>query len=1090
MKRDSWPDEEVDRFLNSPYKLPSPRETPKEILYQKIETLPSLAAANSQLNVAQYTGAAIGEYVRSTEHSMVKQKIKITNLKCALAEKEDALAEKESDLNEIQEQFSNVTEEKNTLLETNFSLNTSLKEQEEKHRAMLKEFRPKNVKRREDTKVKHIKQLTDDKRDQQLMIDVQREQITSLQAENENLTEKVRLTSHEKLNAQKLASKWRQKCKSNPDSQIPDLTQQIKFLENENTMLREQLEEHIEGHILKTKNGRIYTNDVRQTYYQLAAKGVPVSKIDCVVKTVLNNITDIDTTNVVLPRKSSALNFMAEAAALAKIQCGVELLNCSNNTLQTDGSKKKFREFATINATSGSGESLSLGFKEMSGGTSEDYLASVLDTLYEIADLLLKNTSRSQLEKDKLVAKLLKNFTNVMSDRLIVNKCMNNALDELRQNFMSLIQDGDIPRLNQTFCAAHVVINMGTVAKDTCKEFEDICEHPNPRASSATAHTFDILWACSKSLTQNHNYQKAGVLPQWKAYMEERGKKDHLVSLKGERINMMFVLAAALYHHRADITDFLEDPDVQNKLTLSLKPINDPVISSLLRACGIIGTSVTSPLFKAISEAENILDMNNIFRDILHYMDLYSQRPDMLMEQHSPPTIHQYVIKNGVFSSLFLTENNENEEMTKQAIKLLSISLAILLKRQVQDHLPGGALDKPSEKLKDELKNCPSTNLATERDFSHLDRIIAAKPNITLITLTGITMYMSNRTGPWLDSLSTEKRDQYMESARRNAKQMKEKYKQDGKKIREKLIADRKARKDKKEEKEVKKAETTESLIQKVSLVGGLWKTQEEIQKRKQTISEKQFRNEVVDQIKLRKLIGGRKVPTQKFYLSEKGKPLPLNQLEDNLLCVIKAETIDTGASATPAPVDVAACTATIEAQVSLKRAQLSETKEQKAKKPKISFINKRIQHKWNDTPTSISWYEGYVTQAFGKEPHCLYEVKYSGDDALYEVELYEDYLNKDVVIIGSGPTTGPGTLNSKPSSMFSLCFCLLLIFALMLNMFRDECYTTNKTSYPQIHFSIKLGQNIKYSLICLKKEPHIKTLRRWLATTNCLYSH
>ena len=75
----------------------------------------------------------------------------------------------------------------------------------------------------------------------------------------------------------------------------------------------------------------------------------------------------------------------------------------------------------------------------------------------------------------------------------------------------------------------------------------------------------------------------------------------------------------------------------------------------------------------------------------------------------------------------------------------------------------------------------------------------------------------------------------------------------------------------------------------------------------------------------------------------------------------------------------------------------LMSQKRKKAKDSKSRYVGNRIAHRWEDQHTKKqTWYYGHVIRALGneKEEDCLYEIKYDGDDELYEVSLQNDKGN------------------------------------------------------------------------------------------------
>ena len=61
-----------------------------------------------------------------------------------------------------------------------------------------------------------------------------------------------------------------------------------------------------------------------------------------------------------------------------------------------------------------------------------------------------------------------------------------------------------------------------------------------------------------------------------------------------------------------------------------------------------------------------------------------------------------------------------------------------------------GKYYQASEKVIKETNTCPRHNLAPERAFASLDRILSMKPNMTTLAVAGAIMYSQNKTSDWL----------------------------------------------------------------------------------------------------------------------------------------------------------------------------------------------------------------------------------------------------------------------------------------------------------------------------------------------------
>ena len=271
---------------------------------------------------------------------------------------------------------------------------------------------------------------------------------------------------------------------------------------------------------------------------------------------------------------------MVECELLAKMQVGNMLLEGENNTLHLDGTRKRFQEYSSFQVTTGDGKGLSLGFEDMPAGSSNDYMDATKDIFSELAELITpKDSTRREIEqKQGLLFKALK---NVQSDHHIVNK---NYFEQLRmyrasflpkvlRNFhqLSVAEVTNVVRMNQLFCGMHAIIGMANVCKEALKEFEHVAasELVTRGFQKGNSRSFDILMELSKAFTTGHGYQKGGVVDFWDIHLHGKGLKNHVVSFQGERINILYVIAAAAYYHREHILNFLQKDCIRDNILLS-----------------------------------------------------------------------------------------------------------------------------------------------------------------------------------------------------------------------------------------------------------------------------------------------------------------------------------------------------------------------------------------------------------------------------------------------------------------------------------------------------------------------------------------
>ena len=824
-----------------------------------------------------------------------------------------------------------------------------------------------------------------------------------------------------KLNAQKRASKWKLKYKDVSEGpsqqQLAILNEHIQAVEHENDTLKERINEFLSDSSVQTFKNGTYSDEIRQVYMDLLANGVSVRNCETVIKTVLTNLTkkEIDR----LPQKSLASMIEKEASILAKRQAGEAMLLHSTNTLHLDGTKKKFTEYAAIETTTGDGKTLSLGFKEMEGGDTDSYLEAVRNLISEIATLLCP-ADADTVQKCAKVAELTASLKNTMTDRHIVNKCFNDQFSQWRKELLPLFlenleilqtdQLNDIVRMNNLFCGAHVIINLGTVAKSAVKEFENIAAiqlQTNGFKNVDGSRTVSILLELSKAFCRGHNYQKAGAVSYWQPYLDSIDVKNEFVSFRGERINILFVNAAAAYFHKEHVIEFVRNHSVQQNLLLdATTDIEQVLIQACCRALGIMGKLVTGPLFRLLSGDGHIFSLNHVWQSVKEELDQLSLCATPLMEQKEvvPGGI---ITKDKIYEALFAeTSNSKLDSLTEQCLRLLCCTFSVLIGNQLCDQLEGGKFFMPSAQVMEETKFVPKTNLDSERDFAQLDRQLSSKPNISVVSLSGLICFKNNQTSAWLKSLPEADRKERMAQARRLAPQVVQQYKKEHAKIAEqkvKMMADKKSQREKKVE---KCEQSAELLTARLTLHGGLWSTVAEMKANIDHLSHAKQKVALADQLRFRKTVLKMKhIDKSLLALQNKNGKYSHEQLYSNMMEILSATPHPTESNAERATElrSSDTCANMVAESVRKRKAdgEAQRTKTKSAKKPKIiDFTGRNILHRWIDENNKHVYYPGKVIQPEGsvQDPKCTYQVVYSNEpDQPYDVCLYEDYVNGDI---------------------------------------------------------------------------------------------
>jgi hypothetical protein len=126
------------------------------------------------------------------------------------------------------------------------------------------------------------------------------------------------------------------------------------------------------------------------------------------------------------------------------------------------------------------------------------------------------------------------------------------------------------------------------------------------------------------------------------------------------------------------------------------------------------------------------------------------------------------VIQDTVFANL--TEASSNDLQTKVLLQTLCKKCLLVMDRQLQTQLPGGAFWDPDANLQKAAASCPSTNISGERKFAMSDQEMLRARNAKIGFVEGKVMFRANKTGDWLDGKSNEEKILQTDLAWKSAK--------------------------------------------------------------------------------------------------------------------------------------------------------------------------------------------------------------------------------------------------------------------------------------------------------------------------------
>ncbi len=297
-----------------------------------------------------------------------------------------------------------------------------------------------------------------------------------------------------------------------------------------------------------------------------------------------------------------------------------------------------------------------------------------------------------------------------------------------------------------------------------------------------------------------------------------------------------------------------------------LADLREPLYITGCRALGLLDKLVTGPLWRKLRESSiSVLEMGSVYSEMKAKFDSWSADAHALIEGSAVLEHANSVHVGDVWNSLI--ESNATDTTTQELLQLLCGAFSITTQRLLLDHLPGGKYHSVVDTtIIQETTSVPTTNVAPERDFAVLDRLIREKPNASLVALESMILYSHNKSSSWLEQQTCEEREKLLQAARTLAPTVRAKFKA----RRQQIEARREEALVKKQEdiarKQLRAVQEKEKLTKEIETVG-LWMSKAEVESGLEALLKKGERVKVLKlQINFRHKVLGQSHPDKSVF--------------------------------------------------------------------------------------------------------------------------------------------------------------------------------------------------------------------------------
>ena len=662
---------------------------------------------------------------------------------------------------------------------------------------------------------------------------------------------------------------------------------------------------------------------------------------------------------------------------LSQKQLSLTLPEKESATLMTDETSKFGKKYCAFITSDEEQNSYLLGLREMSDKSARSTLNTFKEILGDISDAC------SAYERDDRMKsvgyKVLSTIRDTMSDRASTEKAFNDLLQDYRIRTLPLVyenwhemspeEQSSVSRINNFFCALHLLVGMADTSSSCIFKFEQLCEK-SPENVRHESGTVELIRMCAKALSRGGD-EKSGCYQQWKTYIEGKNDKVLFINFRGTRFNVLFYIAQVTFYHWDAVKDFLVSAHgTSNRLLQSIvQSLDCDIYRSCCRVLGLLAKLVTSPFWRIVEGAKHVLDLNDQYGRLHEFLKENAEDSIPSLLAGVSPFEDKYIEKDEMLTRLL--KDAQEDEYAAQCIQALSLSLKSMLERMVPDQLPGGKYFACTEELRKETVSVPTHNKMPEFVFGVLDRLVRVRPNATILTNEAFLMFSYNKTGKWLESLNPEEREKVIAEARRETPAFRNQFKERQREIenrRKEALEEKKKAIEKKRTKGIKEKENYTNEI----LYYGLWQNSESVQNRLAELPDKEKVKALQAQLRFRNKVLNQSHEDKKvFTFSEKDtsgkyKKHSIEKLTGNLLKLVRAALDGTSKS----------------------------SEHGNATCPLL--VGKRVSHLFQDNG---GLFTGRVISVVPGFPEW-YNIKYDGDDAIYSYRLQDEYRAEDLKIL------------------------------------------------------------------------------------------
>uniref|UniRef100_UPI00358EAAAF uncharacterized protein isoform X1 n=3 Tax=Myxine glutinosa TaxID=7769 RepID=UPI00358EAAAF len=521
------------------------------------------------------------------------------------------------------------------------------------------------------------------------------------------------------------------------------------YLQTEVAAIEEKTAEECSAPVLiKTRDGKTFTKQMRSAVYKCIACQVPVERVSSVLEHTVRTLTPHQLDD--LPSVSTVCRSVREMGILSDLQVGSTLVSCKNSTLAWDATSLDGKHLNELHVATSQG-SMVLGISQMPDGRAVTYYDNITEVLGDTLDSYSQYTG---VDPKILEASVKTNVTNTLGDRVVTNHAV-----------VKLLSEGYFGKsLNELNCNVHPLDSVASSGRETLRKRGV----PSAVFGNEGAAT-NVIKAISKMRYKNGRGDPQGFRHLLKS---QKIPAKILPRYVGNRLHILFHLAGVVYMLKDVFLAYLENACPVSWRTVLMTDLENQEIMQQLQILGIYGKLFTGPwmeLFYGNKAGRSNLEMRGHMHRSVDALAELQDNPGRLLTTETDIFGNRLAEDDPVL--IALRNSTEVSESFKVTASQLAAGFLAVLNRQLQRYLHGDLSD-PSEEVLAQTASAPTHNIFAEEVLGMVDSQVRRAPNATTQFVESKVKFAKNKTMLWLEGEAEDELQKLVTYAMKRAQEM------------------------------------------------------------------------------------------------------------------------------------------------------------------------------------------------------------------------------------------------------------------------------------------------------------------------------